>query len=1038
MLKKIIELSINNRFLVILFTVFLIGWGIVAMTKTPLDAIPDLSDVQVIIYTEYPGQAPQVVEDQVTYPLTTAMLSVPYAKVVRGYSFFGSSFIYVIFEDGTDIYWARSRVLEYLNFVKARLPREVSPNLGPDATGVGWVYEYALVDRTGRYDLSELRSIQDWYLRYELQTVPGVSEVASIGGFVKQYQVEVDPTKLLAYNIPLTKVKDAIMMSNSDVGGGAIEIAETEFMVRGLGYIKGIRDIESIAVGVDARGTPISVRDIASVHTGPEMRRGLVDLNGEGEVAGGVIVMRYGENALKVIENVKRKLEDLKKGLPEGVEIIPVYDRSGLIERAIETLKEKLIEESVVVALICIVFLLHLRSALVAIFTLPVGILISFIVMYYQGINANIMSLGGIAIAIGAMIDAAIVMIENAHKHMEKAGEGRDHWGVIMDSAKEVGPTLFFCLLIITFSFMPVFTLQAQEGRLFSPLAFTKTYAMAASAFLAVTIVPVLMGYFIRGRILPEEKNPINRFLLFVYHPVVRATLRHKKKVIALAVVVLAFTAVPLKRLGSEFMPPLNEGDILYMPTTLPGISITKAREIVQQTDQILKTFPEVHHVFGKIGRAETATDPAPLMMVETTITLKPEEEWRPGMTVDRLMDEMDGAIRFPGVTNAWTMPIKTRVDMLSTGIKTPVGIKIAGDDLETLQGLGEEIEAVLRDVPGTLSAYSERVAGGNYLDFEIKRNEAARYGLTVAEIQDVIQSAIGGMNITTTVEGRERYPVNLRYGRELRDDISKLGRILIPTPAGAQIPIFQVADIRVRKGAADIKSENARLNAWVYVDIRGIDVGTYVKNAIRAVDEKVTVPPGYSITWSGQYEYMERAKERLKLVVPLTLAVIFLLLFLNFKSISESLIVMLSLPFSLAGGVWLMYILGYNMSVAVGVGFIALAGVAAETGIVMLLYLDMAYERKYLHGELRGEEDLNDAIMEGACQRIRPKMMTVTAIIGGLLPIMWGSGTGSEVMKRIAAPMVGGMITATILTLVVIPAIYALWKGRKFKERNG
>ncbi|MFQ5585356.1 MAG: efflux RND transporter permease subunit [Thermodesulfobacteriota bacterium] len=1036
MLKRIIEFSINNRFLVILFTVFVIGWGIISMRSTPLDAIPDLSDVQVIIYTEYPGQAPQVVEDQITYPLTTAMLSVPYAKVVRGYSFFGFSFVYIIFEDGTDMYWARSRVLEYLNFVAGRLPGGVTPSLGPDATGVGWVYEYALVDKTGKHDLAELRSIQDWYLRYELQTVPGVSEVASIGGFVKQYQVEVDPNKLLAYNIPLNRVKHAIMRSNNDVGGKLVEMAETEFMVRGLGYIKSVGDIKNIALGVDANGTPITIRDVANVALGPELRRGIVELNGEGEVAAGVVVMRYGENALEVIENVKHKIESLKEGLPDGVEMVPVYDRSGLIERAIDTLRDKLIEESIVVALICVIFLLHFRSALVAIFTLPVGILIAFIVMYYQGINANIMSLGGIAIAIGAMIDGAIVMIENAHKHIEharekaKEGEEIDLWRIVMDASKEVGPALFFSLLIITFSFMPVFTLEAQEGRLFSPLAFTKTYSMAASALLAVTIVPILMGYLVRGKIIPEGRNPINRFLLFIYRPVVYVALRFRKSVILISLFILVATVVPLKKIGSEFMPPLNEGDILYMPTTLPGISITKARELLQQTDKIMMTFPEVHHVFGKVGRAETATDPAPLSMIETTVTLKPQEEWREGMTINKLMEEMDKAIKFPGVTNAWTMPIKTRVDMLSTGIKTPVGIKVAGDDLDVLQKIGEDIEAVVRDIPGTLSVYSERVVGGNYIDFEIDRREAARYDLTVGDVQDIIKSAVGGMNITTTVEGLERYPVNLRYGRELRDDISSLKRILIPTPMGAQIPIAQVADIRIKKGPPGIKSENARLNAWIYIDIKDIDVGTYVKRAQEIISSEVGIPAGYSIAWSGQYEYMERAKKKLKLVIPLTLVIIFLLLYFNFGNVIESIIVMLSLPFALVGGVWLIYLLGYNMSVAVIVGFIALAGVASEIGVIMLVYLDMAYEKRYLHGKLTTASDLYNAIVEGASLRIRPIMMTVLAIIGGLLPIMWGSGTGSEVMRRIAAPMVGGMVSATILTLIVIPAIYALWKG--------
>jgi Cu(I)/Ag(I) efflux system membrane protein CusA/SilA len=1034
MIKKIIELSINNRFLVILFTIAIIGFGIYSLKKTPLDAIPDLSDVQVIIYTKYPGQAPQVVEDQVTYPLTTAMLSVPYAKVVRGYSFFGFSLVYIIFDDGTDIYWARSRVLEYLNFVQGRLPNGVNPTLGPDATGVGWVYEYALVDKSGRNDLSDLRSIQDWYMRYELQTVPGVAEVASIGGFVKQYQVEVDPNKLLAYNIPLGKVKHAIKRSNNDVGGRLVEMAETEFMVRGLGYIKSIEDIKNVVVGMGGKGTPVTVRDIAHVHLGPELRRGIVELDGEGEVAGGVVIMRYGENALKVINKVKEKIETLKSGLPEGVEIVTTYDRSGLIERAIETLKEKLIEESIVVALICVIFLLHFRSALVAIFTLPVGILIAFIVMRYQGINANIMSLGGIAIAIGAMIDGAIVMIENTHKHIEhnaESGGKKDHWQLVADSAKEVGPALFFSLLIITFSFMPVFSLEAQEGRLFSPLAFTKTYAMAASALLAVTIVPVLMGYFIRGKILPERKNPINRLLLFLYSPVVRFVLRFKIGVIVIALIVLAATVVPLNRLGGEFMPPLNEGDLLYMPTTLPGISITKARELLQQTDRIIKTFPEVKRVFGKVGRAETATDPAPISMLETTIMLKPKSEWREGMTTEKLIEELDRTINIPGVTNAWTMPIKTRVDMLSTGIKTPVGIKIAGDDLATLEELGMRIEAIVRDIPGTLSVYSERVVGGNYIDYNIDRLKAARYGLTVGDVQDIIQSAIGGMNITTTVEGRERYPVNLRYGRELRDDLSKLKRILIPTPTGAQIPIAQVAEISVKKGPPGIKSENARLNAWIYIDLKGIDVATYVKDAKKVLAESVEMPAGYSLVWSGQYEYMERAAERLKLVVPLTLGIIFLLLFFNFRSVVESLIVMLSLPFALVGGVWFMYILGYNMSVAVGVGFIALAGVSAEIGVIMLIYLDMEYEKRFLHGKLSNRGDLYEAIADGASKRIRPIMMTVCAIIGGLLPILWGTGTGSEVMKRIAAPMVGGMVTTTVLTLIVIPVIYALWKGQ-------
>ncbi|MGD8720152.1 MAG: efflux RND transporter permease subunit [Desulfobacterales bacterium] len=1034
MIANIIELSIKNKFLVILATLFVIAAGLYAMQRIPLDAIPDLSDVQVIILTEYPGQAPQVVEDQVTYPLTTAMLSVPFAKVVRGFSFFGISFVYVIFEDGTDMYWARSRVLEYLNFVSGRLPAGITPTLGPDATGVGWVYAYIL--ESEHQDLSQLRSIQDWFLRYELASLPGVAEVASIGGFVKQYQVVVDPNKLLAFNIPVQKVRMAIQRSNSDVGGRMVEMGETEFMVRGRGYIRNIRDIEEIALGVDPSGTPILLKNVANVKIGPEIRRGVSDYNGKGEVVGGIVVIRYGENALKVIQNVKKRLADLESGLPKGVKVLAVYDRSSLILRAIDTLKRTLIEESLIVALVCIVFLFHFRSALVGIFTLPVGVLISLIIMERQGINANIMSLGGIAIAIGAMVDAAIVMIENAHKHIEHDGGKKPHWELITDAAKEVGPALFFSLLIIAISFLPVFTLEAQEGRLFRPLAFTKTYAMMGSALLAITIVPVLMGYLIRGNIRPEHKNPVNRFLIWVYHPIIKLVLKAKVLVILLAVVVLALTTIPWTRLGSEFMPPLNEGDLLYMPTTLPGISVTKAKELLQQTDRIIASFPEVHHVFGKIGRAETATDPAPLSMIETTITLKPESEWREGMTSDKLIQELDNAIRFPGLTNAWTMPIKARIDMLATGIKTPVGIKLMGENLQVLSDLGEQIEAVVREIPGTASVYSERVTGGNFLDFTIKRKEAARYGLTVDDVQSIIMSAIGGMNITRTVEGLERYPVNLRYGSELRDTPEKLRRIMVPTPSGAQIPITQVADIQIRKGAPAIKSENARKNAWIYIDISGIDVGTYVKNAQQTIREKINMPPGYSLVWSGQYEYMVRAQQRLAVVVPMTLVIIFLLLYFNFKNITESLIVMLSVPFSLTGGIWFMYLLGYNMSVAVGVGFIALAGVAAETGVVMLIYLDISYRKfKLKYGEEFNRHHLNSAIEEGAALRVRPKMMTVVAIMAGLMPIMWSHGTGSEVMKRIAAPMVGGMVSATVLTLVVVPAIYGLWKGWKLPK---
>ncbi len=1034
MLEKIIEASVRNRFLVIVFTAIVAFAGIYAMMDTPVDAIPDLSDVQVIIFTEFPGQAPQVVEDQVTYPLTTSMLAVPYAKVVRGYSFFGLSFVYIIFEDGTDIYWARSRVLEYLNYVSSRLPQGVTPTLGPDATGVGWIYEYVL-DGGDKYDLQQLRSIQDWYLRYELTGVPGVAEVASLGGFVKQYQVEVDPNKLLAYNIPLNKVRMAIKRSNNDIGGKLVEMGETEFMVRGLGYIKSIKDVENIPLGVDQNGTPILIKNVANVAIGPELRRGLADWNGEGEIVGGIIIMRFGENALKTIGLVKEKLKELEKGLPEGVTIKTAYDRSGLIQRAINNLSWKLSEELLVVAIVIILFLLHFRSAFVALFTLPMGILISFLIMYFQGINANIMSLGGIAIAIGAMVDAAIVMIENAHKHIERDGGEKNHWQIIIDSSKEVGPALFYSLLIITISFLPVFTLQAQEGRLFKPLAFTKTYAMAGAAFLAITIVPVLMGYFVRGNIKPESDNPISRILIRIYRPVINWVLRFKWITIFSAVIIFIITLIPLGQIGSEFMPPLNEGDLLYMPTTDPGLSITKAKEILQQTDKIIKSFPEVHHVLGKIGRAETATDPAPLSMIETTIMLKPEDEWREGMTIEKLVEELDAAIQFPGLTNAWTMPIKTRIDMLSTGIKTPVGIKIMGPDLQTLSDLGQKIAAIIKDVEGTLSVFPDKTVGGNYLDFDIKREEAARYGLTVGDVQDVIMSAIGGMNVTITVEGLERYPVNVRYSRELRDNLSAIKRVLIPTPSGAQIPLNYVADISTKKGPPVIKSENSRTTAWLYVDLRGIDVGTYVKNAKKVIEEKVDFPEGYSLVWSGQYEYMERAQKRLNIVVPITLVIIFLLLYFNFKNFAESLIVMLSLPFALVGGIWFMYFLDYNFSVAAGVGFIALAGLAAETGVIMLVYLDNVFKDKLRDGTMNSLKDLYRTVIEGAVERVRPKLMTVTTTMVGLIPILWGTGAGSQTMKRIAAPMVGGMISSTVLTLVVIPAIYYLWKSREVNK---
>jgi copper/silver efflux system protein len=1035
-IQNIISASLKNRMLVLIFTLLALAGGLWALRTIPLDAIPDLSDVQVIVFTDYPGQAPQVVEDQVTYPLTTAMLAVPYAKVVRGYSFFGLSFVYILFEDGTDMYWARSRVLEYLNYVSGRLPRGVTPSLGPDATGVGWVYEYALVDRSGRHNLAELRSLQDWYLRYQLQTVPGVSEVASVGGYVKQYQVEVDPDALAAYGLPLSQVRMAIQRSNNDVGGRLIEMAETEYMVRGLGYIKSLDDLRQIPVGTDGKGTPVRLADIAQIHLGPELRRGLAELNGEGEVAGGVVIMRYGGDALATIRAVRAKLEALKVGLPKGVEIVPVYDRGALIERAVDNLQHKLLEEFIVVSLICVAFLLHVRSALVAVLTLPIGVLLAFLVMRWQGLSANIMSLGGIAIAIGAMVDGAIVMIENAHKHLERAPREADgqllaqeRWSAISASAREVGPALFFSLLIITVSFLPVFTLQAQEGRLFSPLAFTKTYAMAGAALLAVTLTPVLMGYLIRGKVLPEARNPINRGLHRLHAPALNLAMRWRWPTLALAAVLLMATLWPLARLGSEFMPPLDEGDVLYMPTTFPGISITKAKELLQQTDKILKTFPEVQSVFGKIGRAETATDPAPLAMVETTARLKPRDAWPdPGKTTRELMQEMDRTLRFPGLANAWTMPIKTRIDMLSTGIKTPVGIKVSGPDLAELQRIGENIERTLKELPDTLSAYADRAVGGYYLDFDIDREQAARYGLTVGDVQDVIQTAIGGMNITQTVEGLERYPVNLRYPRELRDNVEALKRVLLPTPTGAQIPLSLVAEVRMRRGPPSIKSEDARPNAWVYVDIRGTDIGGYVAQAREAIRKNVKVPAGYSLSWSGQFEYMQRATQRLKLVVPATLALIFLLLYFNFRNVSAPLVVMLSIPFSLIGGVWMLWAYGFNLSVAVAVGFIALAGVAAEIGVLVLTFIDQAVSamRREAGRPLTAEE-LRQAAFRGTAERVRPIAMTAAAIVAGLLPIFWGHGTGSEVMQRIAVPMVGGMLTTTILCLLVLPVIYSL-----------
>ncbi len=1035
MLKKIIELSINNKFLIILFTLFAVGWGVWAIYHTPLDAIPDLSDVQVIIYTEYPGQAPQVVEDQVTYPLTTAMLSVPKSKVVRGFSFFGVSFVYIIFEDGTDIYWARSRVLEYLNFAASKLPKGVTPSLGPDATGVGWVFQYSIEGKG--YSLAELRSMQDWYIRYQLTKVPGVSEVASIGGFVKQYQVNIDPNKLLTYNVSLKDIVDSIKMGNIDVGGRVVELTEREYMVRGLGYIKDIPDIENIVLKVDRSGTPVRIKDVATVELGPEERRGIVERDGEGEVVGGIVVMRFGENALRVIDDVKRKIEELKPGLPPGVQIITTYDRSLLIRRAIATLKEKLIEEFLIVSLVCIVFLLHFRSSLVAILMLPVAILISFIVMYYLKINANIMSLGGIAIAIGAMIDAAIIMIENVHKHMEKEGEKKDRWQIVIDASKEVGPPLFFSLLIITISFMPIFTLEAQEGRLFKPLAYTKTFAMAAAALLSITLVPVLMGFFIRGRIIPEHRNPITRVMTWIYRPAIKLVLKAKILTISFAILALGATIYPLSKLGTEFMPTLYEGSLMFMTSTLPGVSVTKINELLQTTDRIIKSFPEVEQVFGKVGRAQTATDPAPLEMFETTITLKQERDWRPGMTVDKLVQEMSAALEMPGIPIQWSMPIKNRVDMLATGIRTPVGVKVFGKDLKIIEQLAVDIEAALKSVQGTSSAYAERIIGGYYIDIKINRGEAARYGLKVEDIQQVIMFAIGGENITTTVEGVERYPVNVRYKRELRDSVDKIKRALVPTMMGQHVPLSQVADVQLSKGVAGIKTENALLNTWIFVDVRGRDIGSYIKDAQRAVLEKVKFPPGYYITWSGQYEYMERAYAKLKYIVPLTLMIIFLLLYFNFKSVTECLIILLAIPFSIIGAAWILYFLDYNISIAVVVGFIALAGLDAETGVVMLIYLDHAYNERYNTGKMKTLNDLYEAVMEGAVNRVRPKVMTITAIIAGLLPIMWSTGTGADVMKRIAAPMVGGMVTSGLLELLVIPAIYVLWKGRKIKNRD-
>ncbi|HKP95310.1 MAG TPA: CusA/CzcA family heavy metal efflux RND transporter [Fibrobacteria bacterium] len=1035
MLERVIAWSLRNRVLVILLTLLLLAWGAYSLSRTPVDALPDLSDAQVIVYTEYPGQSPRIVEDQITYPLTSSLVSVPGSKVVRGYSFFGYSLTYVIFEDGTDLYWARSRVLEYLNYAQKRLPAGVTPTLGPDGTGVGWVYEYALV--SDRRSLQELRSLQDWYLKFELAGVDGVSEVAAVGGYVKEYQVNVDPARLQAFGIALSEVESAIRRGNGDAGGQVVEMGEAEYMVRGLGYLKGVEDIKEIPLRADeGTGAAVTIRDVADVTVGPEMRRGVAELDGQGEVVGGVVIMRSGENALEVIGAVKKKLEQLRAGLPGDVRIVPTYDRSALIGRAVENLSWKLLEEMLIVAAVCALFLMHLRSALVAVFTLPTAVLAAFAIMRVQGISANIMSLGGIAIAVGAMVDGAIILIENAHRHLEREAarpeaERRPHAETILAAAREVGPALFWSLLVITVSFVPVFTLEAQEGRLFRPLAFTKTYAMGVSALLAVTIVPVLMSLFIRGKMPAEHRNPVNRVLTALYRPLVGAVLRAPALVAVIAAALVALTWIPFRKLGSEFMPPLFEGDLLYMPTTLPGVSVTKAKEILQRTDGILMSFPEVEQVFGKIGRAETATDPAGLDMVETTVRLKPEKAWRKGMTVDRLVEEMDAALKFPGLTNSWTMPIKNRLDMLSTGIKTPVGLKISGPDLDTLEAIGRRLEDVLRGVPGTSSAFAERAVGGNYLDVAIDRKEAARFGLNIADVQDVIQTALGGMAVTTTVEGLERYPVSLRYSRELRDNVEDIKRVLVPAPGGRQVPLGQVAAIAPSKGPMVIRSEDARPNSWVFVDIRGQDIGGYIKRARAAIAPAARLPQGYSLAWSGEFEYMERADKRLMAVIPLTLFIILILLYLNTRSLARTAIVLLAVPFSLVGAVWILHLLGYNLSLAVWVGMIALAGLDAETGVIMLLYLDRAYEAVRARSAAFGLRELREAIDEGAVRRVRPKVMTAAVILAGLVPILWSHGAGSDVMKRIAAPMVGGVVTSVLMELAVYPALYYLWRRR-------
>ena len=1042
MIASIIHWSIRNHFVVLLTTLILLGSGLYAVKQTPIDAIPDLSDVQVIVKTSFPGQAPQVVEDQVTYPLTTAMLSVPKAVTVRGYSFFGDSYVYVIFEEGTDLYWARSRVLEYLSQVASSLPATAKSQLGPDATGVGWIYGYALVDRTGKHDISQLRSLQDFFLKYELQTVPGVSEIATIGGMVKQYQVVVDPDRLRAYGIPISLIRTAISRGNQEAGASVIEMGEAEYMVTATGYLQNTDDLRKIPLGMNSNGIPLQLKDVADIVTGPQLRRGIAELNGEGEVVGAYVVMRFGENAQKTIDSVKQKIKSLEQGLPEGVEIITTYDRSTLIQQAVENLYEKLLEEFIVVVLICAIFLFHFRSSLVIIVSLPIGILGAFIIMHLQGLNANIMSLGGIAIAIGAMVDGAIVMIENVHKRMERTTLTKENrWQIIAEASVEVGPPLFFSLLIITLSFLPVFTLEAQEGKMFAPLAFTKTYAMAVAAVLSITLVPVLMGYFIRGKVLPEHKNPVNRLVSWIYLPIIRAVLDAPKTMILIAGLTLAIGLWPATKIGSEFMPPLDEGDLMYMPTTYPGISIGKAREILQQTDKLIMTVPEVKSVFGKIGRAESATDPAPLTMIETLIQLKPKSEWRAGVTTDSLRAELDQLVKFPGLTNAWVMPIKTRIDMLATGIKTPVGIKVAGPDLAQIESIGKDLEKILKNIEGTASVYSERVAGGRYIKADIDRDKAARYGLNIADIQDVIKTAIGGMRVSQTIEGLERYPVNIRYPQAYRDSVEKIRLLPLTTNNNQRIALSDVAYISVEDGPPAIKSENARLNGWTLVDISGRDLGSYVEEAQKVVAEQLQLPAGYSIAWSGQYEYMVRAKERLTVVVPLTLAIIMLLLYINFRNVIEVLIIMGTLPFALIGGIWLIYLLDYDMSVAVGVGFIALAGVTVEIGVLMLVYLNQAFfhiNQIAIHeGRDLTREEIKTAVLDGAGKRVRPIMMTVAAIVVGLIPIMFGEGTGSEVMQRIAGPMIGGMISSLVLTLLVIPAIYFLWKTNLSKKHS-